>query len=306
MKAILMCLSFLLSQLTLASMIPVTKNSPDLVKNYSSGICSIGSNTEGTNCCTGFRIDKNLVMTNFHCLACVHKLFKALQQSTPPMMEPTRFLYSLPGDSAFTNIVKDRLRYELGMDIDYDKFFIPHSDAEFRELMGRYPELLTRINFNNTIDNEIPLNASAYRIVEIMAMNLSLDYAVLRVEGLQDEEKILKLNAQTLLPRQQLAIMGHPSVGPYPNKKVYDISSDCKVINPRYDELGDVRINVFTHHCSTAPGSSGSPIVDRLNGKVIGIHWGASDVKDVRFGIEMKSILRDLAEDWQVRVKNRR
>lgn len=305
MKILLLCWSLLVAVSSWGSMIPVTNTSPNLVKDYASGICSIGTNEEGTKCCTGFRIDKDLIMTNFHCLACVHKIFNTLVKKTPRFMEPSQFLYSLPhGDPVFLELVKEEMRAS-GLNMDYDQFFLPANDTEFRKLMNSYPELLTRINFKNTIDNAIPLIESSYQIKEIVAMNLSLDYSVIRVEKMGTEEKILKLNSQVLVPKQKLAIMGHPSVGPYPNKKVYDVSSDCQVLDPTYD-TSNVRIHVFTHHCSTAPGSSGSPIVDRANGKVIGIHWGANDSEDVRFGIEMKSIIRDLQEAWQVIVKKRK
>lgn len=281
------------------TMIPVTNNSPNLVKDYASGICSVGINSAGTKCCTGFRIGKNLIMTNFHCLACAHELFFALLKFTPPFMEPTHFLYSIPQTPHYTEVVKEKLRVESGLQVD-ERFFIPHNNKQFKQLMNSYQELLTRINFKNTIDNLDSLEMSQYKISEILALNLELDYAVLRVENLKDE-KILQLNSQTLVKNQKLAIMGHPSVGPYPNKKVYDASADCKILNPFYENI-DVRAHVFTHYCSTAPGSSGSPIVDRLNGKVIGIHWGANEEKDFRYGIEMKSIMKDLSEKWQMRL----
>lgn len=280
------------------TMVPVTKNSPPLVKSYASGICSIGLNSLGTNCCTGFRIAKDKIMTNFHCLACVHEIFHALVKFTPPMMEPSHFLYSIPSTPQYTEIVKERLK-TVGVEVD-ERFTIPHNDQEFMRLMNRYPELLTKINFKNTIDNTADLEASTYQIEQVLGLNLSLDYAIIQVSNLQDE-KTLELNSQTLRPKQKLAIMGHPSIGPYPNKKVYDVSGDCEILNPDYRDT-DVRIHVFTHHCSTAPGSSGSPIVDRLNGKVIGIHWGANNERDFRFGIEMKSILKDLESAFKIKL----
>ena len=92
--------------------------------------------------------------------------------------------------------------------------------------------------------------------------------------------------------------MGHPSVGDHPNKKVYDITRSCKVLNPSYDASMQRR-NVFSHGCTTAPGSSGSPIIDRETGRVVGLHWGANYDKEIQFGIEMKSIMEDLGMKWK-------
>lgn len=277
---------------------PVLQDSSEKIKEYASGVCSIGYNDSATRCCTGFRIADDLIMTNFHCLACVHSIFRTLVGNTPRLMEPSRFLYAFSGNRPeMHERVKSRMRAE-GYEIDYEKFFIPANDAEFKTLLNTYPQFFSGINFEMTLDNDRSLPDSRLKIQEILAMNLEHDYSVLRVEGMSSSQKIFKLSDQAINKGQKLTIIGHPSVGPFPHMKVYDDSRKCRVVNPVNTEWS-TRVNVFTHQCDTAPGSSGSPIIDRESGMVVGIHWGGSVKsrkieKKEAYGIEMKSILNEL------------
>jgi hypothetical protein len=300
MQKITILFSLFFSILTWAEMNPVTKDSNTVIKDYASGVCSIGFKESGTKCCTGFRIADDLIMTNFHCLACVHNIFQALVGETPLLMEPSRFLYSLPKNNPKVMDQAKKYLQSKNIEIDYNTFEIPSNDLEFQKLMNSYPHLFTEINFNNTIDNEAPIEESAYKIKEIMSMNLVLDYSILRVEGMNASQKTFQLSDQTVFEKQNLTIVGHPSTGKNPHKKVFDESRKCKVIDPVYS-LPGVREHIFTHLCETAPGSSGSPIIDRESGTVVGLHWGGQPKKDafnvrkVNYGIEMKQIILDVA-----------
>ena len=51
--------------------------------------------------------------------------------------------------------------------------------------------------------------------------------------------------------------------------------------------------NEIEHLCSTEPGSSGSPILNLSNFKVIGVHKGANYGQDINLGIFFKLIIED-------------
>lgn len=299
MKKIALIFGLVFALSASADMNPVTKDSSATIKDYASGVCSIGYKESGTKCCTGFRIADDLIMTNFHCLACVHKIFQSLLGETPFMMEPSSFLYSLPKNSPkILDQAKTYLKSK-NIEIDFDRLVLPSNDLEFKKLMNSYAHLFTEINFENTIDNDVPLENSALKIMEIKAMNLKLDYSILRVEGMNSSKKIFQLNDKGVASKDNLTIVGHPSTGANPNKKVFDESRKCKVIEPLVS-LPGMREHIFTHLCETAAGSSGSPIIDRETGTVVGLHWGGQpkkgpfDGRKVNYGIEMKQIMLDI------------
>jgi hypothetical protein len=95
MKNIFIIFLFISSLHARESMQAVTSTSPQIVKNLANSVCSIGRNIEGGSCCTGFKISDNQIMTNFHCLACVSKVYAKMVDATPFMMEPSNLIYSI-------------------------------------------------------------------------------------------------------------------------------------------------------------------------------------------------------------------
>ena len=58
--------------------------------------------------------------------------------------------------------------------------------------------------------------------------------------------------------------------------------------------------NEIEHLCSTEPGSSGSPILNLSNFKVIGVHKGANYGQDINLGIFFKLIIEDFKKFHQI------
>jgi V8-like Glu-specific endopeptidase len=50
----------------------LTNRNPQ-IDELSNGVCAV-LNSNGKGCCTGFFIAKDIVMTNYHCLSCAHKI----------------------------------------------------------------------------------------------------------------------------------------------------------------------------------------------------------------------------------------
>jgi V8-like Glu-specific endopeptidase len=113
--------------------------------------------------------------------------------------------------------------------------------------------------------------------------------AILEVDGIPSNKKSLTLSKRKVYKNLRLGIIGHPHGGPQPDKKSFDITDNCKVINTDFDSSN--REKVFTHHCDTLPGNSGSPIFDFNTGEVIGLHWGSNDALDVNLAIKMNEII---------------
>ncbi len=276
--------------------IPVSSTSPDLIQRLASGVCAIGLNEEGNNCCTGFRVAESLIMTNFHCLMCSHKLYRAFVANTPPLMEPSEFIYSLAkADPVRQSLALKIVKSKLDFDLDESKFFFPRGDTEMMELLNRYEEGFGKINFRNHTNFVEDLSRFKHQIIKIAKLNINLDYALFEVLDMVNEEGILAVSSAAQLKVKDgelLSIIGHPTYGQFSGKKVYDLSTDCKVKDAHYPSHG-VRKSVFSHGCYTTEGSSGSPIVDRASGKIIGLHWGANASEKLQFGIHMSSIFND-------------
>ena len=51
------------------------------------------------------------------------------------------------------------------------------------------------------------------------------------------------------------------------------------------------------HQCDTQGGSSGSAVLDRSTGYVVGLHWGATGPTDSNHAIPMTMILEHLQEN---------
>lgn len=274
------------------SMSPVTAKTDIRVKTLATGVCSVGSNDSGSACCSGFRIGKNKVMTNFHCLGCANKVFQKIVGNTPFMMRPANFLYSLGRSPLnYRQMVIEKIntspqfkKYNLTADD------IPRNNTELKDLLNSMPEEMNSINFETYLGNN-DLKKSALKIQSIEYANDMLDVAILNIEDIDDRHYTFELEANAVVRRKPLLIIGHPHGGPNPDMKSFDVTSNCRVVDPVYDSAG--RNAVISHRCDTLPGNSGSPLIDRATGKVIALHWGKNDHFQINLGIDMSAIIQD-------------
>jgi hypothetical protein len=258
-----------------------------------SGVCSLGSDKTGSACCSGFRIGPNRIMTNFHCLACANKLFKKITGATPFMMMPAPFLYAL-GNAPLAK--REQIMNKVNSDpamrgYNLTADDIPKNDDELKGLLNSLPSEMNYINFETYLGN-IDLQSSSLRVLSIEEANDRLDYAILNIERIPEFHYTFSLKEGGIKEGKKLGIIGHPHFGPNPDKKAYDITSGCKVKSASHDS--SVRDSVFSHTCDTYPGNSGSPVIERSSGEVIGIHWGKNESFNVNLGIDMSAVINDL------------
>jgi len=277
------------------SMMPVTQESPRIIQDLASGVCSLGSDNTGSACCTGFKIGPNQIMTNFHCLACANNLFQKIVGATPFMMMPAPFLYSL-GNAPLSK--REEIMKRVNLDPEMRAYNlnandIPKNDDELKTLLNSLPEQMNYINFETYLGNT-DLQKSAIRILSIEQASDRLDYAILNVEKINTHHHSFELKSKGISNNKRIGIIGHPHLGPNPDKKAYDITDNCKINSAIFDS--PIRDSVFSHHCDTYPGNSGSPIIERSSGKVIGIHWGKNSAFNVNLGVDMSAIIQDLSK----------
>lgn len=272
------------------SMLAVSNSSPKIVQELASSVCSIERNNEGVSCCTGFKISGNEIMTNFHCLACVSNVYAKIVGATPFMMEPSDLIYSI--GKAPLEYRKEVIN-KANLDPEFASFNIkpgqiPRNNLEIVSFLNTYQESFGKINFETYTNNTV-LEKTALKINSIVLADNKLDMAILEIENIPIEKKSLTLSQKTVFKNLRLGIIGHPHVGPQPDKKSYDLTQNCKVINTQFNSTN--REKVFAHYCDTMPGNSGSPIFDYNSGEVIGLHWGSNDALDVNLAIKMNEII---------------
>lgn len=130
-----------------------------------------------------------------------------------------------------------------------------------------------------------------FKCVEVLDKLEELDYAIYRVEPVGDDTTVYAswpvatLSKRPLVIGMPLLVPGHPSARP----KQIDVSEQCQLtraIPYRWNDRENIQ-----HRCDTMGGSSGSPVMDRLTGHIIGIHWGATGGTDANHAIPMSKIL---------------
>lgn len=138
---------------------------------------------------------------------------------------------------------------------------------------------------------------AVFKCVEVLEQLEELDFAIYRVEpvgvdtAVHSTWPVATLTKRPLEIGMPLLVPGHPSARP----KQIDISEQCKLsraIPYRWNDRENIQ-----HRCDTMGGSSGSPVMDRITGNVIGIHWGATGGTDSNHAIPMSKILDHLAAD---------
>lgn len=85
---------------------------------------------------------------------------------------------------------------------------------------------------------------------------------------------------------QKLLVAGHPSA----RQKEMDRSDEC-VLRTIAIQIEEER-ETITHLCDTEGGSSGSPVMDRETGRIVGLHWGGNG--EYNFAIPIAKVISDL------------
>jgi len=94
------------------------------------------------------------------------------------------------------------------------------------------------------------------------------------------DEQIFNDNPQEIFKKKSIYLLHYPhgNMCEYTSGIIKGISLDGIIIN---------------HSCQSQPGSSGSPIINLINHKVIGIHVGSKKNENCNFGIFLKEAIND-------------
>lgn len=140
--------------------------------------------------------------------------------------------------------------------------------------------------FRSGYERDIPRTEQpGFKCKALITTLQKYDYALYRVETDEgaDDFPIATLSRAPVSMAQPLLTPGHPST----RHKMFDRSAQCKVSHT--GPVGSASRTSFGHTCDTEQGSSGSPIIDRANGYVVGIHWGSAGTQNA--GIPMHLVL---------------
>ena len=127
-----------------------------------------------------------------------------------------------------------------------------------------------------------------------LGLNLErLDYALVRLADAPARKWMRLRAADAVEPtdRLLLTIVQHP-LGGYKQASIEGCEVSGASVVGAGDELSD-----FGHECDTLTGSSGSPVVDRASGQLVGLHhWGFADTSPnpVNQAVRFALILRDI------------
>ena len=113
---------------------------------------------------------------------------------------------------------------------------------------------------------------------------------------LEIEENIFKDNSEDIFKNESIYILHFPKGGEA------HISYGCGI-----EKINEYEI---MHKCNTDSGSSGGPILNKLNNKIIGIHRGYYTRKNYNYGTLLKYPLNELSrksvEKYEVSKKNQK
>ena len=91
----------------------------------------------------------------------------------------------------------------------------------------------------------------------------------------------------------------------YPNIYYKDNGNTFKQIaSVSYGIIQDISLHNIFHSCNTSNASSGSPILDLSNNKVIGIHSGASKISKNNYGTNLKFPINDYLNTVNLLIKD--
>lgn len=242
----------------------IGKTQNEKVERLAKSICGVGKTKSAKGCCSGALVAPDIVMTNFHCLSCIHKdgpksTLLGKISSLLNNNNSSRFgLGALPTFSDHINHLFDLDQIE------------EDTPQEIMDQLNQNPEGMYYVNFSLVEGHEQNINGS--RIKKILALSKEHDFAFIQLEKTMKDVNPLKLSKAPIERHQSLINISLPSKSPAPNFKVVDFSKNCKITkHESFDEMG--RSHNFGHTCDTNPGSSGSPLIDKKTEFIVGLHW---------------------------------
>ena len=136
-----------------------------------------------------------------------------------------------------------------------------------------------KFSFEIEIDNDRKkYNSETY---DITIIEIKKNKDKLNIDSFLDiDEQIFNDNPQEIFKRKSVYLLHYPhgNICEYTSGIIKGISLDEIIIN---------------HSCQSQPGSSGSPIINLINHKVIGIHKGSIKNENCNVGIFLKKVIND-------------
>ena len=175
--------------------------------------------------------------------------------------------------------------------IKYEDNLIPVLMTNFHVIDDNYIKDHKQINIyiNNNmkiieISSDSLIYSSDRNKYDITIIKLNNDCGIKNY--LEIEENIFRDNAEDLFKNESIYILHFPKGGEA------HISYGCGI-----EKIHEYEIS---HKCITDSGSSGGPILNKLNNKIIGIHRGCYNRKNYNFGTLLKYPLNELSKKNEV------
>jgi V8-like Glu-specific endopeptidase len=155
--------------------------------------------------------------------------------------------------------------------------------------LGTEPAALSAlVEFGFDAPNATP---TTFRVSRLEAASVPLDYAIVRLAQAPSGFGRVKLALAPAAEDQALVIIEHPA-GEFKQASI----DDCKVKLVSRPGTGGGATD-FGHLCDTLGGSSGSPVLDRQSGGLVGLHhlgipFGAVD--PVNQAVHIQQVLQDV------------
>ena len=175
--------------------------------------------------------------------------------------------------------------------IKYEDNLIPVLMTNFHVIDDKYIKDHKQINIyiNNNmkiieISSDSLIYSSDRNKYDITIIKLNNDCGIKNY--LEIEENIFRDNAEDLFKNESIYILH------FPKGVEAHISYGCGI-----EKINEYEIS---HKCITDSGSSGGPILNKLNNKIIGIHRGCYNRKNYNFGTLLKYPLNELSKKNEV------
>ena len=173
-------------------------------------------------------------------------------------------------------------------------FYIPYKNAIFKALITNYNIINDTYVKNNQII-KISMNDDKVEIdIEIKNRKIYLsekyDTTIIEIKNsdkninvnyLELDDNIFKNNSEFYYEKSSVYVLQ------YPNMNKASVS---------YGILKKIQSNNITHSCCTQPGSSGSPILNLFNNKIIGIHRESTNL-NFNIGSFIKSPINEFIQN---------
>ncbi len=130
-----------------------------------------------------------------------------------------------------------------------------------------------------------------FRVSKLEAASIPLDYALVRLSQAPSGFGRVKLAPDPATEGEALVVIEHPA-GEFKQASI----EDCKVKSVSQPGTGGGPTD-FGHLCDTLGGSSGSPVLDRQNGGLVGLHhlgFPAGAVDPANQAVHIGQVLDDL------------